>query len=456
MGDPSLINGAPVDGISCNGTLYSIPEETSKVFQKAILSNPLIAKDLPPEIAQASSKIHFTGSASPSLPINFRFAEAVSALKALEASLVNILLKRKYGVEDYQPVTINTDHATLFIMSTLLWTIDPAEGGENISPTTLRGATGLDKYFPSQDKHRVNVGIYRNLATNIYKCADGRYYHTHNSLNPDPTLDCVGLPHDMDVSSYEEGVKHFAEAFSKLNSEEMDKKYNNEYGQAGSICYTADEFLASEHGKANAHVGLWEIHDRPETRASQPASWWPDCNQTGPSRPLAGLKIVDLTRIIAAPTVTRSLAELGASVMRCTAPHLPDVNSLHVDLNWGKWNCSIDLRTEDGREKLKALILEADVVVQGYRPGVLDKYGFGQEDILKLNAHRERGIIYVRENCYGWHGPWAGRIGWQQISDAVSPPQLPLSPFSRLTHPPSRTQEYLTPSAPPCPAQVVR
>lgn len=114
--------------------------------------------------------------------------------------------------------------------------------------------------------------------------------------------------------------------------------------------------------------------------------------------------------------------------MRCTAPHLPDVVSLQADLNWGKWNCSIDLREESGRQKLKQLILEADVVVQGYRPGTLDKYGFGEEDIIKMCENRAKGIIHVRENSYGWHGPWKDRSGWQQVADAVSSyhPFLPL------------------------------
>jgi hypothetical protein len=207
------------------------------------------------------------------------------------------------------------------------------------------------------------------------------------------------------------------EAVSKVGSKELDHNYAEVYRQTGTICYSTGEYLDSENGTANAHVGLWEIHDRPN--AAQPPSWWPDSPLTGPARPLAGLKVVDLTRIIAAPTITRSLAELGASVMRCTSPNLPDVNSLHVDLNWGKWNCSIDLHNEGDRQKLRALILEADVVVQGYRPDVLDKYGFGQDDIVNMCEGRSRGIIYARPNCFGWRGPWRGRSGWQQIGDAV-------------------------------------
>lgn len=418
MASKEQLNGSYANGTSSNED-YSVPKETAKVLTNAILSNPLITKDLPLGITEAASHVSFTGSESPSLPVPYRFAEAVSALKALEATLLNILINQKYGVP-IQDVTINTDHATLFIMSTLLWTIDPGPGGENIRASTLRGAKGLDKYFPSCNKG-ANFTPYRNLVTNIYECKDGKFYHFHNSLNPDPTLEALGLPRDMEIASYEDGAKVFRAKVKEFTSAELDRRINEEYRQAGTICYSEQEFLSSEHGRANAHVGLWEIHSHPN--ATQKPSWWPESQNPdllGPKRPLAGLKVVDLTRIIAAPCVTRSLAEMGASVMRVTSPNLPDVSSLHVDLNWGKWNCYLDLKQEADRDKLKALIEDADVVVQGYRPGVLDKFGFGREDILRLVEARERGIVYVRENCYGWDGPWMGRSGWQQISDAVS------------------------------------
>ncbi|KAK8127393.1 CoA-transferase family III [Apiospora sp. TS-2023a] len=180
-------------------------------------------------------------------------------------------------------------------------------------------------------------------------------------------------------------------------------------------------FKASEHGKANADVGLFEIEHHPDP-TNQPPAWWP--NPTNPHssipthRPLAGLKVVDLTRVIAGPAVSRGLAELGASVMRITAPHLTDMSALHPDLNHGKWNACLDLRTEEGRKALRDLVMGADVLLQGYRPGVLDKYGFGEKDVLEMGRERGRGIVYCGENCYGWQGPWMERSGWQQISDA--------------------------------------
>ena len=189
---------------------------------------------------------------------------------------------------------------------------------------------------------------------------------------------------------------------SEIDSAEMQKRATEIFKQAGTICYTIEEYKQSEHGKANSQVGLYEIYSKPNS--VQPATWWPSSPQTGAARPLAGLKVVDLTRIIAAPAVTRGLAEMGASVMRITAEHLPDFSQLHPDLNWGKWNAFLDLRKKEDRATLKKLVLEADVVVSGYRPGIMEKYGFGCADILEICKDRTRGIIVARENCYGWHG----------------------------------------------------
>lgn len=238
------------------------------------------------------------------------------------------------------------------------------------------------------------------------------------SMDPRPTLKSLGLPLESSPKSQEEARPTFMEAVSKLDSDELQHLASDTYRQAGTICWTTDEYQQSEHGKANAHVGLFEVHSHPET--DQKPCWWPDDVKTSLARPLAGLKVVDLTRAIAGPATTRGLAEYGASVMRITGPaHLPDISLVHVDLNQGKWTATLDLTEEAGRAKLRGLILEADVVMQGYRPGVFEKYGFGQEDILAMAKERGRGIIYARENCYGHQGPWAYRSGWQQISDAV-------------------------------------
>lgn len=241
-------------------------------------------------------------------------------------------------------------------------------------------------------------------------------------MNPDPTLTALGLPLDGEQGiTYDAAVEKIQGVVAQHSAADLDQLMNKQYQQAGTIAWTTEEFMNSEHGKANAHVGLYEIEKA--SGSSQPACWWPEhpSMPSSPQRPLAGLKVVDLTRVIAAPTITRSLAEMGASVMRVTSPNVTDMSGLHQDLNWGKWNCSLDLkRNPDDRGKLAALIQEADVVVEGYRPGAMARNGFGREEIFELIKDRGRGIVHVRENCYGWNGPWRERSGWQQISDAVS------------------------------------
>lgn len=309
------------------------------------------------------------------------------------------------------------DHAQLFIMSILLNTIDPE--GENLtwaSSVSPNGRAAFQKYFKNRDLHNMGSTPYRSNATNIYRTKDGQFFHIHGSMNSNPTQQSIGLPPYKDISPPEENWTPYMEKLAQIDAEEMQTLASDVYKQAGTICWTMHEYKNSEHGKANAHVGLYEVHEIKNEK--QAPSWWPSSPQTSPQRPLAGLKVVDLTRVIAAPAVTRGLAELGASVMRITASHITDMSFLHCDLGWGKWSAHLDFRVEEDREKLRALVREADVVVQGYRPGVLDKYGFSLDGLLELTKDRERGLIVMRENCYGWYGPWSYRSGWQQISDA--------------------------------------
>jgi hypothetical protein len=95
------------NGVNGREVIYSIPQETQKIFQDGILHNPLIASTLPNGIEEAARSVRFEGADTPSIPINWRFAESIAALKGLEAAMTNVLLKRKYGVEPLEAV-INT------------------------------------------------------------------------------------------------------------------------------------------------------------------------------------------------------------------------------------------------------------------------------------------------------------------------------------------------------------
>ncbi|GME23826.1 Acetyl-CoA:oxalate CoA-transferase [Neofusicoccum parvum] len=339
--------------IEKNTGSYSIPQEAQKIFLEGVINNALVSKNLPPEAAELARNVKFEGSALPSVPINWRFAESISSLKALEATMVNVLLKRKYNVQP-QKVTIDTDHAQLFFMSLLITTLDGEPFGVG-RPSTPHLAALADQYFPSWDRHGLASSAHRASATNIYRCADGRFFHLHGSMDPAPTLRSLGLPLDAAAASEEASYRPFVDAIARIDSEALQRMASDEARQAGTICWTADEYAASEHGRANAHVGLYEVD----------------------------------------------------AFAQC-----------HIDLNWGKWNCCLDFKDEADRKKCVELIKEADVVVTGYRPGVLDKYGFSYEGLFDICKERERGLIVVRENSYGWHGPWSYRSGWQQISDA--------------------------------------
>jgi hypothetical protein len=220
-------------------------------------------------------------------------------------------------------------------------------------------------------------------------------------MDPNPSQTALGIDRGkyLELSLFEEACAVFEQAALKHSALELDSLMNDKYRQAGTICYSIDEFRASEHGKANAHVGLYEVHHHPNP--VQPPTWWTDVPEhSSPSRPLFGLKIVDLTRIIASPTVARELAEMGASVIRVTAPHITDMSLLQLDLGWGKWNSHLDLRKEEDRAQLRDLIMDADAIIDGYRPNVMKKWGFGKEEILEMVEGREKGIIYAHENCY--------------------------------------------------------
>jgi hypothetical protein len=308
----------------------------------------------------------------------------------------------------------HSDHASLFFMSPVIGQIIGEDGKPRpfspIDPANF-------KIIPNCDKHD-SMGLYRGLATSIYRTKDNRYFHVHGSLNPDASLTALGLPtQDPSVTDFESGVAILQGKVEQFTSTELDDLMNEKFRQAGCVALSKEEYFASESGKATYKSGFYKITTFDD---ELPATWWPE-HESKPSaarRPLAGLKVLDLSRIIAGPSITRSLAEMGASVMRVTGPDITDLSAVHHDLNWGKWTSHLDFNKSEDKEQLWALIKEADVIMDGYRPGVLEKHGFGREAVFEAARGRGRGIIYARENCYGWHGPWTHRSGWQQISDA--------------------------------------
>jgi crotonobetainyl-CoA:carnitine CoA-transferase CaiB-like acyl-CoA transferase len=133
-------------------------------------------------------------------------------------------------------------------------------------------------------------------------------------------------------------------------------------------------------------------------------------------RPLSGIRVLDLTRVLAGPTCGRTLAEHGADVLRVTGAKLPDIDPFVIDTGHGKLSAALDLDDADDARALGSLAAGADVFVNGYRNGSLERRGFGPETLAALRP----GIVYVSIDCYGHAGPWRERAGWEQLAQSAT------------------------------------
>lgn len=259
---------------------------------------------------------------------------------------------------------------------------------------------------------------YRRLSANLYATKNaGEYYHIHGSLEANITLDMIGLPGQRpDLTDYRECIETIESHVKQFTSTQLEEM-NAERKQAGVPCLKPDEFKATAHGQILTKEPPWRL-DALET-SSPPAPFIPSTTTSKPQI-LNGIKVLELCRIIAGPAIGKGLAEYGAQVIKVTSPKLSDVPFFQVDVNMGKHTLDLDLRREAGRKAFEALLQEADVILDGYRPGALERLGYGPQQVVELTKHRGKGIIYVAENCFGNVGPWASRPGWQQIADCAT------------------------------------
>ncbi|MFG3052039.1 CoA transferase [Kitasatospora sp. NPDC048239] len=130
--------------------------------------------------------------------------------------------------------------------------------------------------------------------------------------------------------------------------------------------------------------------------------------------PAAGVRVLDLTRVIAGPVATRTLALLGADVLRVDPPRLPEAEDAHADTGFGKRSTRLDLTGPADRAAFEDLLATADVVVTGYRPGALDGFGLAPEALLE----RRPGLVVAQLCAWGWTGPWAARRGFDSLVQA--------------------------------------
>src|SRR5437870_12164499 len=133
-------------------------------------------------------------------------------------------------------------------------------------------------------------------------------------------------------------------------------------------------------------------------------------------RPLSGIRVLDLTRVLAGPTCARTLAEHGADVMKISAAHLPNLGYQEWDTGHGKLSARLDLRAPSEVETLRGLIHQADVFSQGYRPGTLAGRGLSPEELAAIQP----GLVYVSLCAFGHIGPWASLRGFDTVVQTVS------------------------------------
>ncbi|KAJ4178459.1 hypothetical protein NW755_013174 [Fusarium falciforme] len=375
---------------------YSIFSESARILNQVLLSDPKL--DLPPSFAEAAKKVEFVGGDDqPFVLTPLKITESCASLTALVATAANVVAAERYGIP-YQGVQVNTDVATLFLESVLLPTI----GGK---PFTQHPQ--MIKELAKMDIHQ-NMKPIKFYATNIYRTKDGRWFHLHGSMNAGPTMGMLGVD-DADVTP-QEAIEIYAKKVASWESEDIEETANNKFDQAGVVCRTPEEFFSSEHGNIMAQEPLWN-----KTPISAPMQPWPRPKSRDGYKPLAGIRVIDFSRVIAAPAVSKLLAALGADVLRVSCDKLPEYPATMPDLQTGKRDTNLDLKTETGKKAFSELVRGADVLIDGYRPGALERLGFDSGSLRGLNP----SLIYLRENCYGFKGPLAGRSGWQQISDCL-------------------------------------
>jgi len=242
----------------------------------------------------------------------------------------------------------------------------------------------------------------RNPLTGFFQAGDGRWVQLH-----------ANFPHHRDgilrILQRDDSREAAAAAIAKWKAAELDARLA-EAGMCAALIRSPDEWRAHPQAVALADLPLFEIlriGDAPPRPLGRGAL---------PERPLSGVRVLDLSRVIAAPVAARTLAQHGADVLAVSAAHLPNIEPLVIDTGRGKRSARIDLRSVAGRDTLRGLAREADVFLQAYRPGALAAQGFSPEELC---AQRP-GLVYVSLSAYGHVGPWKERRGFDSLVQSAT------------------------------------
>ncbi|HEY2758641.1 MAG TPA: CoA transferase [Pseudolabrys sp.] len=317
--------------------------------------------------AAALAQIELTGG-EPVLPSSFAVGTAMQASVAASALAAAEIWRARTG--EAQRVGVDMRAAAIASRSERYFTVD--------------GGPALELW----DK-----------IAGAYQCGDGRYVRLHTNFphHRDGVLKLLQC--DNDKAAVAEALR----GWKAIDVEDA-------AAQAGLVVTAMRSFAewdAHPQGQAVSRLPLLSL----ERIGDAPAPSWPQGD-----RPLAGIKVLDLTRIIAGPVCGLTLAAHGADVMLVTSPNLPSVAPLVIDTGRGKLSTHIDLHDAKGRAAFEALLREADVVVQGYRPGGLAALSYGPQDAARIRP----GIVYVTLFAYGQEGPWSNRRGFDSLVQTAS------------------------------------
>ncbi|MBN3929826.1 CoA transferase [Streptomyces verrucosisporus] len=241
---------------------------------------------------------------------------------------------------------------------------------------------------------------------------DGGWLRTHANYphHRARLLSALGVP---DTGGDEALVAAVAGVLAERRAEEVEEAVYAAGGLAVAV-RTPGRWSAHPQGAAVARLPLLGLERLDDAPALPPPS-----AGSGPgSGSCAGLRVLDLTRVIAGPVATRTLALLGADVLRIDSPRLPESADAHADTGFGKRSALLDLASRSGRASFEELLGKAHVVVTGYRPGALDRFGLSAGEL----AGRRPGVAVAELSAWGGPGvgPWGGRRGFDSLVQAAS------------------------------------
>jgi len=256
-----------------------------------------------------------------------------------------------------------------------------------------------------------------------YATADGRhmFLHTNHPHHRAGALRVTGAK--------TEDRAGLAAAVAKWKGQDIEDAIADA-GMVGGLTRTQAEWAAHPHAQAVAELPLFEIVKIGDADKEK----LPDGD-----RPLGGVRVLDLTRVLAGPTCGRVLAENGADVLHIAAEHLPYQTDLLMDTGHGKRGAYLDLREAANVETLKALVKGADVFSQGYRPGTLAARGFSPEALAEMRP----GIVCLSLCAYSHTGPWADRRGFDSIVQNVTGMAVAGSGLDKPRNMPVQANDYI-------------